>query len=259
MTSVMNTATFLKLGNIRPSPNGSLYRQIAAHLNKQIARGKLAVGTRLPPERELASQLGVNRLTLRQALQELESQGRLTRKHGSGWYVSEPVIERQAGKLFSFTIGLQKRGYRTNAKIVRCVITRVDPSIASLLKLRATARVYDLHRLRFINAEPVALERYALSAERFPDLDQHDLANRSIIYDVLEKEYGVAIANARQSLEPVAAGAYEARLLAVKVGAPLMLERRLSFDGKGNPVEYGADLYRGDRFRFVTEMASLEL
>jgi GntR family transcriptional regulator len=255
----MNAATLFKLGGIRPSSNGSLYRQIATHLQKQIRRGKLGVGTRLPPERELAADLCVNRLTLRQALQELESQGRLTRKHGSGWYVSEPVIERLAGKLFSFTIGLQKRGYQTSAKIVRCAITRVDPSIAALLKLRATARVYDLHRLRSINAEPVALERYALSAERFPHLDQYDLANRSIIYDVLEKEYGVTIANARQSLEPVSANASEAKLLATKVGAALMLERRLTFDAQGNPIEYGADLYRGDRFRFVTEMASLEL
>jgi GntR family transcriptional regulator len=255
----MSAAASLKLGSIRPTPNGSLYRQIAAHLQKQIARGKLATGTRLPPERELAADLGVNRLTLRQALQELELQGRLTRKHGSGWYVAEPVIERQAGKLFSFTIGLRKRGIATSGKIVRCAIRRVDPSIAPLLKLRPAARVYDLHRLRFVNAEPVALERYTLSADRFPKLDRHDLAHRSIIYDVLEKEYGVTIANARQSLEPVAAGAYEARWLAIQVGAPLMLERRLTFDAQGNPIECGADLYRGDRFRFVTEMASLEL
>lgn len=254
----MNTAS-LKLGNIRPSSNGSLYRQIAAHLQKQIARGKLAAGTRLPPERELADELDVNRLTLRQALQELELQGRLTRRHGSGWFVAEPVIERQAGKLFSFTIGLRKRGIATSGKIVHCTQRRVGAATAALLKLSPTARVYDLHRLRFINAEPVALERYTLSAERFPHLDQHDLANRSIIYDILEKEYGVAIANARQSLEPVSANTYEAKLLTVKAGAPLMLERRLSFDAKGNPVEYGADLYRGDRFRFVTEVASLEL
>lgn len=255
----MSAATFLKLGGIRPSPNGALYHQIATHLQKQITRGKLSVGTRLPPERKLADELDVNRLTLRQALQELELQGRLTRKHGSGWFVAEPVIERQAGKLFSFTIGLRKRGIATSGKIVRCTQRRVDPATAAFLKLRPASRVYDLHRLRFVNDEPVALERYMLSAVRFPELERHDIANRSIIYDILEKEYNVVIANARQSLEPVVANAYEAKLLAVKVGAPLMLERRLSFDSQGNPVEYGADLYRGDRFRFVTEMASLEL
>ncbi|MBI3738198.1 MAG: UTRA domain-containing protein [Chloroflexi bacterium] len=67
------------------------------------------------------------------------------------------------------------------------------------------------------------------------------------------------ITSARQSLEPIVADRYAARLLRVQVGSALMLEKRLSFDKKGCPVEYGADLYRGDRFRFVTEMASLEL
>lgn len=255
----MCAVTSFKRSSIRSSPNCSIYRQIAEHLQKQIARDKLAAGTRLPPERELAKTLQVNRLTLRQGLHELELEGRLTRKHGSGWYVCEPVIERQAGKLFSFTIGLRKRGIGTSGKIVRCVTRLVDPNIGALLKLPVTAQVYDLHRLRFINAEPVALERYTIPADRFPNLQQHDLANRSIIFDVLEKEYGVTIANARQSLEPVAASAGQARLLRTKVGAALMLEKRLTFDADGQPVEYGADLYRGDKFRFVTEMASLDL
>ncbi len=255
---IMGAETF-KLGNLRPASNSSLYRQIADHLQKQIASAKLAAGTRLPPERELAKTMQVNRLTLRQALHELELEGQLTRKHGSGWYVSEPIIERQAGKLFSFTIGLRKRGIATSGKIVQCRTRCVDPTTAALLKLSGNAHVYDLHRLRFIHDEPVALERYTIPVERFPNLDRHDLANRSIIFDVLENEYGITIANARQSLEPVVASAQQARLLHTKAGAALMLEKRLSFDAEGQPVEYGADLYRGDKFRFVTEMASLEL
>ncbi len=255
----MTAAALFKLTPVRLSTNDSLYRQIATHLHKQIARGKLLAGTRLPPERELADALRVNRLTLRQALHELELGGLLSRKHGSGWYVAEPVIERQAGKLFSFTIGLPPRGYKPSAQIVRCVKRPADAPLAALLKLRAGARVYDLHRLRFVNAEPVALERYTLPVERFPNLDEYDLVNRSILYDVLEKEYGVRIAHARQSLEPAIADRYAAKLLRVKVGAALMLEKRLTSDARGKPIEHGADLYRGDRFRFVTEKAALEL
>lgn len=69
----------------------------------------------------------------------------------------------------------------------------------------------------------------------------------------MESEYGVSIARARQSFEPVVASPFEAELLAVRVGAPLMLETRISFDADNQPVEYGKDRYRGDRFRFVTE------
>jgi DNA-binding GntR family transcriptional regulator len=72
------------------------------------------------------------------------------------------------------------------------------------------------------------------------------------------QEYGVEVRRARQSLEPLAAGDYEAEMLGVLPGAPLMLERRLSFDAGERPVEHGRDLYRGDRFRFVTETAPWE-
>jgi len=69
----------------------------------------------------------------------------------------------------------------------------------------------------------------------------------------------IIVGRARQSLEPVVATEYEAELLGVQPGAPLMLERRLGLDQDDQPVEYGRDLYRGDRFRFVTEIAPLEL
>ena len=242
----------------RLSPTAPLYSQIAERLTERIKAGKLATGSRLPPERELSQALGVNRMTLRQALHMLETQGLLVRRQGDGTYVAEPVIERQAGKLFSFTRGMAQRGYKPGGQIVLFTQRPVDAAMARNLKLRVDSPVYDLHRLRFIEDEPVMLERFVISVQLFPELTQHDLAHRSI-YEVMEKEYGVQVHQARQSLEPVLAGKYEAGLLGIKPGAPLMLERRVSFDKDGRPLEYGGDLYRGDRFRFVTEMASLEL
>jgi len=74
----------------------------------------------------------------------------------------------------------------------------------------------------------------------------------------MEQEYGLAVVRARRSLESVVATEYEAALLKVQPGAPLMLERRLGFDRDDQPVGCGRDLYRGDRFCFVTEVALLE-
>jgi GntR family transcriptional regulator len=134
----------------------------------------------------------------------------------------------------------------------------VEAAMAGHLKLPVSTPVYDIHRLRLINEEPVMLERFTIPVSRFPGLERHDLVTRSM-YEIMEKEYGVSVSRARQSLEPVVAAEYEAELLGIEPGAPLMLERRLSFDKENQPVEYGKDLYRGDRFRFVTDMASLEL
>jgi GntR family transcriptional regulator len=118
--------------------------------------------------------------------------------------------------------------------------------------------VYLIHRLRFVNQEPVLLERLKIPVQLFPELDRHDLTTRSL-YEIMEKEYGVKVVQGRQSLEAVVATQPEAELLEVNMGDPLMLERRVSFDQDGQIVEYGEDLYRGDRFRFITEMAPLDI
>ncbi|MBI5035017.1 MAG: GntR family transcriptional regulator [Chloroflexi bacterium] len=254
----MKTVISLQRSTNRLSVAAPLYTQIAESLLDQIESGKLVPGQRLAPERELSQTLGVNRVTLRQALQLLEAQGLLIRRQGHGTYIAEPKIERQAGKLFSFTRGMERRGYKPGAQVIVFNERPVEASIAVHLKLPVSAPVYEVHRLRTVNEEPVLLEQFTIPVHRFPNLDKHDLANRSM-FEVMEKEYGVVVSQARQSLEPVVATEYEAGLFGITMGAPLMLERRLSFDKDSLPVEYGKDLYRGDRFRFVTDIASLEL
>ena len=95
-----------------------LYNQIAESLLDQIESGKLAPGSRLPPERELSEMLGVNRMTLRQALHLLQTQGLLIRRQGNGTFVADPKIERQAGRLISFTRGMERRGLKPGARVV---------------------------------------------------------------------------------------------------------------------------------------------
>jgi len=235
-----------------------LYVQIAESLLDRIESGKLRPGDRLPPERNLSKMLSVNRMTVRRALQVLESQGLLLRRQGAGTYVAEPKIERQAAQLVPFTQGMQRRGYTPGARVITLERHPAEPSIAGELELPVSAPVYHIHRLRLINQEPLLLERLEIPVHRFPDLERYDLSQRSL-YEIMETEYGVSVVRARQSLEPVIATNYEAELLQVALGAPLMLERRLAFDQDDQPVEQGRDLYRGDRFRFVTEIAPLEL
>ena len=231
------------------------YVQIAEGFVSQIESGELAPGDRLSPERELSDRLGVNRMTLRRALRLLELQGLLVRKHGIGTFIAEPKIDRQMDIVFRFTRGMQKRGYTPGAKVISIDQISLGAALARELEVSADSSAYQILRLRSINLEPVLLESYTIPASRFLGLDNYDLENRSI-YEVMENEYGVTIVSARQSFEPVIANKYEADLLGVPVGAPLMMEKRVTRDKDHCPVEYGKDRYRGDRFRFVTEAAA---
>ena len=234
-----------------------LYLQIAESLLERVESGELRPGDRLPPERVLSEMLEVNRMTVRRALRLLENRGLLLRRQGHGTFIADPKIERQASQLTSFTVGMRQRGLQPGARIVSLEQRPAEASVSNLLELPVSAAVYAILRLRSLNQEPVLLERYTIPVGRFPGLDRYDLEARSL-YEVFRTEYGVAIARARQSLEPVIATEFEADLLGVPPGAPLMLEWRLSFDAAGLPIEHGKDLYRGDRFRFVTETAPPE-
>lgn len=234
-----------------------LYLQIAQSLLDWIHAEKLKPGDRLPTERDLTERLKVNRATLRQALRLLQDRGVIYRRQGKGTFVATPKIERQAGKFVPFTKTMQKKGYQIEAKLIALEKNLADISTAEDLQLSTGQLIYFIHRVRYLNHEPVLIERLFVPAFKFPDLERFNLAERSL-YEVMETEYGVLIHTARQSLEAVAASDFEAQLLGIRTGAPLMLERRVVFDKEGVPVERARDLFRGDRFRFITELATLE-
>ena len=235
-----------------------LYIQIAESLLERIMSGELAPEKQLPSERELSQSLNVSRMTIRAALRVLDNKGLLVRRPGDGTYIAKPKIERQAAKLVPFTKNMRSRGYQASARLVVFERRLAEVSVASKLKVSVSAPVYYFQRIRSINQEPMLLETCTMPIYRFPNLDTFDLENRSI-YEILETEYGIVPHHSEQSLEAVSATDYEAELLYIETGAPLMLERRLAFDKDGLPLEYGHDLYRGDRFSFVTEVAPLDV
>jgi GntR family transcriptional regulator len=235
-----------------------LYIQIAEGLVAQIEAGELGLGDRLPPERDLSEQLGVNRMTLRRALRVLEAQGLIERRHGVGTYITAPKIDRQMDIVFRFTHGMQTRGYTPGTRLISIEQVNLDAAAARQLAVPPASPAYRIRRLRTINQDPVLLEDYTIPLARFPGLERFDLQQRSI-YEVMESEYGSLIVRARQSFEPVVASQFEASLLQVRPGAPLMLEKRLSYNQDNQPVEYGQDRYRGDRFRFITDAAPFDL
>jgi GntR family transcriptional regulator len=235
-----------------------LYIQIADELISRIESGDLQPGTQLAPERDLSAELNVNRMTLRRALQVLQSQGLIIRKHGVGTFISETKIERQMETIFRFTSGMQNRGFTPGTKLIWVNTIEAEQKIAKDLAIPSHGRVYDILRLRSINQEPVMIESYKIPLSRFPGLEKFDLENRSI-YEIIEVEFGVKIARNRQSFEPITATRFEADLLQVKVGSALMLENRLSYDAENQPIEFGKDRYRGDRFRFVTETPTFDI
>lgn len=233
-------------------PSLPLYIQIAENLLKQIEQGELTPGQALPPERSLSKTLHVNRVTLRQALQMLEAQGLLLRKQGAGTFVAESKVEWPVATLAPFTKNRQHSIYKPGVHLISVEQRMATITVAQKLHLNISAPIYQIQRLRTMNQQASVLEEFTVSVQRFPNFNQHALAEHTI-YAIMETEYGVTVTRAQRSLEAVPATAYEAQWLGVEPSAPLLLEERVGFDQTGQPVEYSKDRYRGDRFRFMTE------
>ena len=214
------------------------YAAIIAELEQAIADGELAPGDRLPAERAHAETHGVSRMTVRRALESLESRGLLQRSIGrnGGSFVAQPKLERDLGTFSGLSEQLARQGVTAGARV---------------LSARSTGDGVQIVRVRLADGEPFALER-SLFPERFAFLLECDLAGS--LYALLGDDAPV---RAVERIEPVLAGEDEAAALQVHVGAPLMLVDRLAYDGDGELVETARDVFRGDRTRIVAWTSEL--
>jgi DNA-binding GntR family transcriptional regulator len=232
-------------------PGATVHGQIEEWLAELIAAGRLAPGDRMPAEKELAAWLGVSRMTLRHALASLARRGLVTRTvgRGGGTFVAERKLEQDRTTLRGFSEQLRRHGLVAGARVLSATQRSAGPAAAAALELTEGDPVYEVRRVRLGNGRPIALERSVFPAAAFPGMLAHPLDGS--LYDLLDTAYGQRPRRARESLEPVTAGAREAEALAVKEGSPLMLVERTAFAAAGQPVEFARDLFRGDRTRIV--------
>lgn len=227
------------------------YLQIADSISRRIRAGELAVGERLPPERELSAELAVSRMTVRQALLTLQEQGLIECRPGVGSFVGKPRIEQPIDVLVGFFDNIAHRGYEPSSRLLSMERILAKRPVAQALHMGLGASVFHLHRLRLANGVPMALEHSYFPAQRCRGLERHNLEQCSV-YAILTDECGIRLDYAEQSLQATVARPHEARLLAIPTGSPLMMLERVTYDGDGQPIEYAKDLYRGDSFRFVS-------
>lgn len=212
----------------------------------------LPPGSALPPERALAVSFETSRTTVRQALSELVVEGRLLRIQGKGTFVAQPKVA-QVLQLTSYTGDLRMVGLEPDTKILDISYITADEALGRRLAINPGGRVLRIHRLRLANGEPMSIDTTHLSARRFPRL-RRELEAHPSLYETLHKAYNVQLTDAEETIETVLATPYDAQVLGVDVGLPMLLLTRHAFDAEGNPVEYAQSLYRGDRYKFVTRL-----
>ncbi|WP_293912911.1 GntR family transcriptional regulator [Deinococcus sp.] len=243
-----------------PGASTPMYVQVAQELRRWLHSGGAPVGTALPSERDLAAQLGVSRVTLRQALSLLTEQRLLERRRGSGTFIlpspeqatQSHRIEHPLGTLTSFSDDMHARGLKPGARILDFALKLATPQEAMLLNLGASSQVYRIRRLRTADGSPLAVESSVLPFERVGELSSEGLTDQSL-YALLAARQ-LSPVRALRHLRAVNADAEYAALLDTEIGAALLMTERVSWNAAGTPIEMAFAHYRGDRYDFLMEL-----
>jgi GntR family transcriptional regulator len=210
------------------------------------------VGGALPSERQLSVDLGVSRLTLRAALDELVREGYLVRRRGSGTFVREPKIAQEL-TMTSFSEEMRRRGMTPGSRTLSLETTSAGAYLGRCLHVSPSERVVVAKRLRLADGESMAIETLHVPESLVPGLEPKDL-DRGSFYELLDERYGITIVGGMQTIEPTVTNEEESEALAVPLHSPAFQFERTTRADTGEIVEFVRSIYRGDRYRLVSEL-----
>ena len=221
------------------------YRQIERALRERIA--VLRPGERLPSDAELCAQFHVSRMTARHAVQRLAADGLIRREPGRGSFVAQPPAHRRANRLMTFTHEMLRVGRVPSSRVLTRVLRPSSATEAASLAIPVRAPVVDLRRLRLADDQPIALESAILIGACGPAVMAADLAHGSL-HEALARA-GYVLQRGTGTITAVRATAEDARLLAIRTGDPLLVERRVIVDRDDLRIEATESRYAADRYR----------
>jgi GntR family transcriptional regulator len=233
-----------------------LYIQLKQSIESLMEANQLTEGMQLPSEEELVSMTGLSRHTVRQALQELETEGRIERRHGKGTFVSERRISLSiACRLIGFWTDLAMKGYRVESRVLEQSVIPAAENIAAALGIAPGSPVVYLKRFRRVNGQPFLIDWIYIPEAVCPGLDAVNMNDTSLLR-VLEERYGLKIVRSQRKLHAVQADAESASQLQVEQGVPLFLLTDLSFAENGEAVEIAYSLVHGTKSEFQFDLTT---
>lgn len=233
------------LGDL-PEP---LYGQIRSALRARIVDGTYGPGTRMPSESELGERFNASRITVRQALAELQKEGLIHTLQGKGSFVSRPKAYQYAHSLMGFAEQMGSRGYEVVNELLALEDVPADAALAARLDVEQGRMLTHIRRVRYLNGAPVSMELTWVPQLIGRQLAKANLATRDIFL-ILENDCGIALGHADLTVEAVLASEEIGSPIGVQPGGALLRIERLTHDSQGRPVDYEFLYFRGDAFQY---------
>jgi GntR family transcriptional regulator len=220
------------------------HRRIEQVLRERIHT--LRPGDRLPSDAELVAEFGVSRMTARNAMQRLAEEGLVARHPGRGSFVAAPSTHRRTDRLLTFSSEMARRGRIPTSRLLARAIRPSTRSEAAALALAPGEPVVEVRRVRLADGEPIALELAVLVVACARAVLGADLEAGSLHAAISAS--GLTLRSGTGTVAAGAATAEDARLLDLRRGDPLLIERRVILDEDGRRIEATESRYPADRY-----------
>ncbi|MCP1455421.1 GntR family transcriptional regulator [Pseudomonas kilonensis] len=235
--------------NVLPLNSVPLHTQLRDVLRARILDGEYPQGGQMPSESELGALFRVSRITVRQALGDLQKEGLIFKIHGKGTFVAKPKTFQNVSTLQGLAESMTGRGFEVINRLLGFKFIAADRLVAERLKLTEGEMVAQIKRVRLINREPVSLEITYLPRALGERLEKADLVTRDIFL-ILENDCALTLGHADLAIDAVLADNDLTQALEVEPGSPIMRIERLTHDASGQPLDFEHLYYRGDAFQY---------
>lgn len=226
-----------------------LYSQIKDVLRERILDGTYPAHSKLPSESALMATFEVSRITVRQALRDLQKEGLTFSIQGKGTFVTKPKAVQELTRLQGFGEAMARKGYETYSKLTGAREVGADRDVARALGLSRGEAVVEIERVRHLNRSPVSLDVSYFPADVGRRLLQEDLAARDI-FDILENDYAFRLQAADLTIDATVADRRLAGHLGVAEGSPILRIERLTYVDGSRPLDFEYLYYTGDAYQY---------
>ncbi|CAG1005358.1 HTH-type transcriptional repressor NagR [Burkholderiales bacterium] len=231
-----------------------MYHQIYLVLREQILEGRFDPDQPLPSEHQLSAHFGVSRVTLRGALDRLETEGLISRQRGRGTFaLMERRAENRRAELSGLFANLITLGLKTTVKVIDLEVLPAPADVAEALQLGAPKEVQKALRVRSYRGEPFSHLTTFVPQEIGRYFGRKELSAKPML--ALLEEAGVKIGTATQWIGAKLADAVVAPLLGIELGSPLLSVTRVVRDIHRQPVQLLRGLYRPDRYQYEMQLS----
>jgi GntR family transcriptional regulator len=228
-----------------------LYAQLSEALSRFILSKKMSPGDLFPTEMALVQHFAVSRMTVRQAMQHLETQGIVRKVQGKGTYVAVPPGRKYVKPFKSLEATLESQNVSVTNKVLM-LIESPPPVWALDLGFPNLKKVKVVKRLKVIDGQPLALEFRTIELEASLSIQQEDYQHRSIFF-ALNSKPGTAILRVSYTISGGGAAGEEAAALGVPAGTPVLVRQGLYFDGLGRIIMASRIVFVGEKFELQFE------